>query len=476
MIEKRIALIGYNNIYYYENLGKALEDAGFEIFWIYILQSDANKHNNMLTTPSDRILDTTANFCPDLSDAERCRKELAVLERVGSPRINDIILMDRILRNKSYAFALCYLNHLQNVLTKFFIENSIAIVSSGRDNALQMISMLICQKLNITWVAPTRARIPHNMYMFASTHETECILDIRPPTNEDRVWAEEFLLDFRSVRIKPALKAATSDFIGVFKMMPKHAKLFLMLIRASFIDYNNDFARYTINQIIWMYLKRRLNLITFKLFPPYSSVGNRPFCLYALHTQPESSIDVAGSYFSDQIALITFISRSLPVSLELYVKIHPTDVDGKSILFYKKIAMLPGVRLINYSVDSMDLVHKASIIFTLTGTIGYEAGLMGKNVVTFAKNYFNRMPTVYYCDSPPKLPALIDSLLKAKPPENLSESLVTFLANLKAQSFAGEFNRMYIPEQDQLTSQDLETFRDALSDLYSWMVSQALIR
>jgi hypothetical protein len=476
MLEKRIALIGYSPIDYFQNLGKTLEVAGFEVFWVHNMRSVANNHKKTLSTPSARILDTTENFSAYLRNTETCMKELADLECLGGPRINDIILMDRILRNKSYSFALFYLNHLQKVLSKFYIENSIAIVCSGRDNALHMISMLVCQKLNITWVAPTRARIPVDMYVFASGHETEQILDIRPPTNEDRVWAEEFLQNFLLGHKKPALKAATRSFIDVFKMMPKHAKLFLSLARASFDDYGNNFTRYTIYQIIWMYLRRRFNLIAFKIFPPYSSVGDQPFCLYALHTQPESSIDVAGSYFSDQIALITFISRSLPVSHELYVKIHPTDVDGKSLLFYRKIVRITGVRLINYNVDSMVLVKRASIIFTLTGTIGYEAALMGKNVVTFAKNYFNSMPTVNYCDSPPALPALIDSLLKAIPPVNINEAILTFLVNFKAKSFNGEFNRMFLPSQDQLTTQDLRTFRDAFSALYARMDSPALCR
>lgn len=472
MHNKRIALIGYNPADYFKSFGLTLEDSGFEVFWVHITQSAANKHNNMLFTPSTKILDTTANFRPNLSDIERCKKELAELECLGSPRVNDIINMDRILRKKNYAFTLCYLSHLKSVLTKFFIENSITLVSSGRDSALQLISMLVCKKLNIPWVVPTRARIPQDMYMFALGHETASILDIRTPTNEDRLWAKEFLLHFSSDQNKPVLKAAANNFTDVIKMMPRHAKLFFSMVRMSVVDHKNDYSRYTIFRIIWMYIKRRLNLIAFKIFPPYSSLGSKSFCLYALHTQPESSIDVVGSFFSDQIALITFISRSLPVTHELYVKIHPTDVDGKSPMFYRKIAKLPGVRLINYDVDTKDLVQRAAIIFTLTGTIGYEAGLMGKKVLTFANNYYNKMPTVYYCDSPPKLPLLIDFLLEAEQPESLNERIISFLANLKAQSFNGEFNRMYLPAQTQLTPQDLNTIREAYNAVHDCMASR----
>jgi hypothetical protein len=463
---KRIALIGYSPATYFQRFGQTLEDAGFEVYWVHITRSAAIDHKSIFLIPSTKILDTTAHFYPDLSDVERCKKELAALECGAGPRINDIILMDRILRIKSNTFALCYLNHLQHILSKFFIENGIALASSGRDSALQMISMLVCKKLNILWVAPTRVRIPQEMYMFTTGHETSSILNIRVPTNEDRLWAEDFLEHFNSSPIKPALKLSARSVLDTIKLVPKHAKVFLSLIIASHKESGNDYSRYTISCIIMMYLKRRFNLIMFKLLRPFSSPGKQPFCLYALHTQPESSIDVAGSHFSDQIALITFISRALPVSHELYVKVHPTDVDGKSLFFYKKIARLPGVKLINYDVDSKKLVKKAAIIFTLTGTIGYEAGLMGKKVVTFAKNYYNSMPTIHYCDSPPKLSALIESLLEARPPEKLNESIIAFLANLKAQSFMGEFNRMFLSEQTKLTTNDLNTLVDAYNSVF----------
>jgi len=92
--------------------------------------------------------------------------------------------------------------------------------------------------------------------------------------------------------------------------------------------------------------------------------------------------------------------------------------------------------------------------------------LMGKSVVTFAKNYFNDMPSVHYCDSPPRLPALINSLLRIQAPETRTE-LIAFLARLKARSFDGEFNRMYLPEQDRLTSEDVAVLQIAYNELFA---------
>lgn len=466
---KRIALIGYDPAEYFRNFAEALEAAGFEVFWVHITRGAAEQHRKLSFTPDRNILDTTAGFDPRAADAVNT-DQLSLLECAGAPRLNDIIRMDRILRHKPYAFALRYLDHLRRVVAEFLQINAIALVSSGRDSALQLTSMLVCRRLAIPWVVPTRLRIPRDMYMFCTSHETASIAQIRTPSDVDRKWAEEFIAEFRRRSSKPWLKASAPHFGAVVRMLPKHACLFHALVKKASSDKGNDYSRYTISHVLRMYVRRRINLMLYRARPPYSGPGDKPFCLYALHTQPESSIDVAGAYFSDQTALIGFISRSLPVSHELYVKIHPSDVDGKAPAFYRQIATIPGVRLIAARVDSAQLIQRAAIVFTLTGTIGYEAALAGKAVVTFARNYFNDMPTVHYCDAPPQLPALVDMLLAPNPPEDGDERLIAFLANLKAQSFSGEVNRMYLPVAQPLIEEDLRSLQQAYQTLYDVLV------
>lgn len=461
----KIALIGYPPQYFH-GFAAALEAAGSQVFWVHGTRGAARYQQSKGLWPPERVLDTTLRFVFDPLRARACAERLTMLEATGLPRVNDIILMDRILRHKRYDFAVCYLDHLQQVLTRFFGENGVSLVSSGRDSALQLMSMLVCGRLGLPWVVPTRLRIPQDVYMFSTGHETEDILAIRTVTATDYAWAREFLASFINRGEKPALKASTRTFYQVLRMMPRHARLFAALVRQSKVDAGNDYSRYTISHIAGMYIRRRINLALYKAFPPYRGLAERPFCLYALHTQPESSIDVSASFFSDQIALITLISRALPVSHELYVKIHPTDVDGKSLWFYRKIAKIPGVRLISADVDSRPLIERASIVFTLTGTIGYEAGLMGKAVVTFARNFFNAMPTVRHCACPRELPAVITSSLTTPPPADLLERVVSFLAYMRAQSFAGEVNRMYLPAGELLTRADLNSLTDAYNTLF----------
>jgi len=89
------------------------------------------------------VLDVTSGFDPATLSAEECRAALAPYERPGSPRVHDIILMDRVLRRQPPEAALRYLCHVHEALQRFFSGNGIELVSSGRDTALNLASMLV---------------------------------------------------------------------------------------------------------------------------------------------------------------------------------------------------------------------------------------------------------------------------------------------------------------------------------------------
>lgn len=467
MTIRRIALIGYPAEYFLP-FANSLEQTGFDVFWVCPLKADANYllRNGVSLT---RILDVNSNFRPGSRSLEECRENLAMFENETDPKINDIILMDRLICKKDWRFSIEYLHHVATSISDFFSSNRISLVSSWRDTAIQLVAMLVSKSLKIPWVVPTRIRIPQEVFGFCAAHHTESFVILGEPSTGDMVWAEEILRTFESRDIRPALKKSTRNFIDILWLMPSHFKAFVYELRRSFSDIGNDYTRYPIGRLVLLYLTRRVRLIGYKIFNP--SVLELPqeerFCLYALHTQPESSIDVQGAYFSNQIELIRLIARSLPTNFVLYVKVHPTDVDGKSLLFYRRIKEIPSVVLVDYSVDSRSLLERASIVFALTGTIAYEAGLMQKQVVVFAKNFFNSLPTIHRCDSPTELPKLISNLLcNSGPVSNGREKIISFLAKMRASCFDGEVSRTYGASNEKLRSKDLCQLQVAYNTIY----------
>lgn len=105
--------------------------------------------------------------------------------------------------------------------------------------------------------------------------------------------------------------------------------------------------------------------------------------------------------------------------------------------------------------------------------MGYEAGLMSKNVISFAKNFYNGLPTVNYCDAPPKLPALISSLLIQTPIVDSREKVIDFLEDYRSRIFDGEVNRCNGENPISLTSQDLVTLQKAYNNIVNLVLNKS---
>jgi hypothetical protein len=463
----RIALIGYPAEYFLP-FARALQQAEFEVFWVCALTADA-LYLRSQGVPKNSVCDINEGFRLTGSHQE-CRVELAAYENQVDPKINDIILMDRLLNQKDWRFSVELLNHVAEEVSAFVERNGLQIMSSWRDTAIQMTAMLVARRHKIPFIVPTRIRIPQEMYGFCTAHHTDSFVTLRPTTQEDYDWAETFLAAFERKDLKPALKKSSRSFVDVLRLLPSHFRALRYELRRSSADPRNDFTRYPLWKLVVMYVRRRKNLLFYKLMRPAegSPSVTRPYCLFALHTQPESSIDVQGSYFSDQIELIRHIARSLPASHLLYVKVHPTDVDGKSMKYYRRIKEIPSVVLVDFSLDSRMLQDSAAIIFALTGTMAYEAGLLQKPVIVFARNYFNALPTIHHCTDPTALPALVHRILKecSFPSAKGRRQVLSFMARMRAACYEGEVSRTYGASNEPLRKTDLQETQKAYLALW----------
>jgi hypothetical protein len=103
-------------------------------------------------------------------------------------------------------------------------------------------------------------------------------------------------------------------------------------------------------------------------------------------------------------------------------------------------------------------------VFSITGTIAYEAGLLGIPAITFTKLYFNRLPSVHYCNGVTELAPLVARVLQARSSETPGdrEAIVEFLAELFSNSVPGDVNRIHLP----LTDTDLDSLTSVYNRLF----------
>ncbi|MDO8482056.1 MAG: hypothetical protein Q7S75_03160 [bacterium] len=182
------------------------------------------------------------------------------------------------------------------------------------------------------------------------------------------------------------------------------------------------------------------------------------FAYYPLHVEPEMATLLLAPRWTNQINLIKQIAESLPLSFKLYVKEHPVMVGFRPRQYYRELKKIPNVKLIHPNHDSHALIKSAKLIATITGTVGWEAVLLGKPVITFGNVYYNALGAVKKCNDIEELPALVKERLERFVPNDTE--LISFIAALLENS---ENLRLHELWEKGTGSADPETERASIS-------------
>ena len=132
--------------------------------------------------------------------------------------------------------------------------------------------------------------------------------------------------------------------------------------------------------------------VRFDAFDP-----DHPYYFYPLHLEPEAVLLYhAHGIYTNQIKLIQNIAAQLPPGVLLYVKDHPHDHGYRSADDYLALKAVPNIRLLDNTESGKKITAHAKGVITLTGTAGFEAMLLGKQVFTLGKTFYSAGPDVIY--------------------------------------------------------------------------------
>ena len=137
-------------------------------------------------------------------------------------------------------------------------------------------------------------------------------------------------------------------------------------------------------------------------------------CTYFPHFQPEYTVDSWGRFYLDQSVLIHNIAAALPANYFLVVKEHPTMVGLREVNFYESILKNANTLLLNHTYDSIKLISRSNLIFSIVGSVAIEANVIGKPSIIFGRYAFDNTNLITFCDSYWKLPDLIREKLSTK--------------------------------------------------------------
>ncbi len=339
---------------------------------------------------------------------------LASFEREGVPTLHNMILGDRIVSKLDYHSVRSYCTFLARRLISFYEEMQPEAVIGGFDSLHGGLGLAVARKLNIPWFALNFSVIPSGLASFCTTMSPAA----RVPLDTGHLWnvsttAESALEEFRARRLRvPAYIAPVRrGFLDRARNLPRRTKNALRIAgkwpRRSYLRFVVEPGDYDPFAAIRRQrraaaARKALAAVPLRVEPPPG-----PYVFFGLHTQPESSIDVLAPFFSNQFWVIELLARSLPPTHRLLVKIHKSDVSNYGRAELDHMRALPGVELVAPSADARRLIESAALVFSIQGTIGLEAALIGKPVISLGDSPIALFPSVVPIGRLTELPATV---------------------------------------------------------------------
>jgi hypothetical protein len=349
---------------------------------------------------------------------------LTSLEGGEVPTVHNMILSDRVVSKLPYADALSYATFLTRRLFELCQELKPNAIIGDFDALHSALGLGVARKLGIPWFALNFSTIPAGNVALCTGLSPATAVTLEPHRRRElRPYADEMLRGFESSSIRaPAYlpPRLLSPKVMLDQVPLQFQSLWRVLRRRrlrKYRRYSDNPKSYSLAAMFSESFRLRKNLLFMPQRRLLQSAGNGRYAFFGLHMQPEASIDVFTHFFSNQVRVIELISRSLPPTHTLLVKLHKSDVPNYSRKYLAQLSRFPGVKLVSPQADTRELIRKADLVFGIQGTIGLEAALLGRPVIMFGESPIFIFPSVSPFVKATDLPRLLRAKLTEREPE-----------------------------------------------------------
>lgn len=209
------------------------------------------------------------------------------------------------------------------------------------------------------------------------------------------------------------------------------------------------------------------------------------FCYFALHYQPERTTVPEAGEFWFQSRAIEMLIAALPADFQILVAEHPRQIgfqspDLRQLLFrneaqYALMAADSRVSIVHPEVDSREMIEKASLVATCTGSSIWEGLIRGKPGVTFGNTWYSKSEAVINGAQSNDLSRDIDSLLDMEPEQIRfsAKQLLRWAEEVDIPLPPSLANGLPLPERKTLPGPDSINF-DKVAKRISWTIAQLL--
>jgi hypothetical protein len=157
----------------------------------------------------------------------------------------------------------------------------------------------------------------------------------------------------------------------------------------------------------------------------YRSPRNgRPFVYFPLHVVDDYKIKAVIPHCADQASIVEQVADALPPGYDLVLKEHPLSIGRNPLTLLRRLQRRQNVRLVSPRTSTHDLIERSSAVAVISSTVGLEALLYAKPVLTIGQPFYSGYGITVDAASFSELAELVPAVLRFEPDR---ETILRFL-------------------------------------------------
>lgn len=352
-------------------------------------------------------------------------------EKYGIPSIRFVYLADPTL-NRVWDEASLLRYTVEGFLAweNFFDHYDFdAIITDLGSEIARMVLIHVARYRNIPTLHINRLPLPNSLALNTDYRLPLSIdrADVSNVTSKQKEFARKFINDFR--------KRPDQLFLSQLQFAPPivNSQRIKKLIEDALVHWrfekNGALAPYwAMRTRIPESIRRIVNKALVRKLYTEPMDGDK-YVLLPFHYSVDFQLTVRAPHCYDQIAIAKLCARSLPEGMKLYLKEHPNYVGGISPSALGQVLEYANVRLLPPTIRASEAIKKASLVVVINSTLGLEALLHGKPVITLGNPFYSGLGLTIDVNNFSELPDAVSRGLSWKTCDGLLNAFVATAMN-----------------------------------------------
>jgi hypothetical protein len=367
---------------FYGRVGTELERDGHEVVHVAYSRRAAQR----LGARGHRVWCLTDEIAalPPLSAQEAEREGARIAGRYGLPTIRDVWKTDWACDGRSEAESLDRtVRHFQALERIFDEARPDVVVPEVGSETMRTAAHVIGLDRGASVLFLFYTIFPEPLRLYRDTMHAPIVPleELRELEPGERAAVERFIAEF-TLREKPIrdYRAAT--------VTPSKLRDFArhIAMRAT-VDRDNEYlvpSRYVTNLV----RERARGAAARRFYEPLAE-GRRPFVYFPLHVVDDYKIKRVIPHCYDQASIVEQIADSLPHGMDIVLKEHPMSIGRNRLSLLRRLSRIPNARVVEPHTSSHELMQRAEAVAVISSTVGLEALLYGRPVLTLGQPFYS---------------------------------------------------------------------------------------